>query len=134
MPASIWSFGRVFSGVLLLGLFFLPWLELSCSRTTLLKVSGFQMATGFDVEDPSKDLKAFFGEGPKVRSKKAKAKAEPVYFLVPAVAMVLLTLGLLEATKTGRQKVGGIAALLGSLFLAYKAVKPMGTQEMPPGM
>lgn len=130
IPSSI-AFGI---GVLL---FFMPFLDIKCNTMVLQKVSGVQLATGFQIKSPGSDNTLVGGfENMNDRDTKATTKGEKKEpNMLALAALVLGVIGLVFAllnTKTGGTGgiITGILAAV-ALIATMIDVKSKVKAEMP---
>jgi hypothetical protein len=94
-------------------LFFLPFLDIKCNDVSLQKVSGIELATGFNIKGPGSD-NSLFGNMGKTTGAKGEKKDPYVYALVAlALGVVGFLLSLVNSKTTA---FGGI--ILGVLGIA----------------
>lgn len=114
------SSGRIISSsaaFLILVCFFLPWITVSCGSQEIATVSGYELATGTEID---------LGVGVEER------EADWTFFLVPlaALAVIGLVLASSRGTMTGSMAAGQIAAAtIGLILLAYKWLDGRGEAD-----
>jgi hypothetical protein len=107
-------------------LFFMPFVDIRCNSITLQKVTGVELATGFEIKGPGSD-DTVVGDFERMNDKKADAdlregKNDPNMFALIALAMGVLafifSLFITKSALTGAVITGAlsVAALIGAMF------------------
>lgn len=116
-------------------LFFLPFLDIKCNDMSLQKVSGIELATGFNIKGPGSD-NTLFGNVEKNTGAKGERKDPYVYALVAlalGIAGFLLSLLNIKATAFGGIIIGvlGIIAMIGMMIDIKSDIKgeSLGTED-----
>ena len=116
-------------------LFFLPFMEIKCGNSTLQQVSGFQMATGFNVKknNSGNSLMDDFNPNKSERNISKSEKKDPNMFAL--IALGLGVIGLLLSFAKARGVLGGamITGILAAVALIVLMidVKKQVKLEMP---
>ena len=118
IPSSI-AFGI---GVLL---FFMPFLDIKCNTMVLQKVSGVQLATGFQIKSPGSDNTLVGGfENMNDRDTKATTKGEKKEpNMLALAALVLGAIGLVFALLNA--KTGGTGGIITGILAAVALIATM---------
>ena len=118
IPSSI-AFGV---GVLL---FFMPFLDIKCNTMVLQKVSGVQLATGFQIKSPGSDNTLVGGfENMKDNDTKATTKGEKKEpNLLALAALILGVIGLVFALQN--TKIGGTGGIITGILAAVALIATM---------
>lgn len=116
-------------------LFFLPFLDIKCNDMSLQKVSGIELATGFNIKPPGAN-NSLFGGMEKTAGAKGEKKDPYVFALVAlalGVAGFLLSLLKLKAASFGgiSAAVLGAAAMIGMMIDIKSDIKgeSLGTED-----
>lgn len=116
-------------------LFFLPFMEIKCGNNTLQQVSGFQMATGFNVKSnkPGNSLLDDFNTNKSERNISKTEKKDPNMFALIALGLGVIGLLLSFAKARGVLGIGMITGLLAAVALIVLMidVKRQVKLEMP---
>src|SRR4030095_6477648 len=107
-------------------LFFMPFVDIKCNSITLQKVTGAELATGFEIKGPGSD-NTVVGDFEKMDDKKGdvhfrEGKNDPNIFALVALAMAVLAFifSLVDSKKalTGAVIAGAltVAALIGAMI------------------
>jgi len=111
-------------------LFFLPFIDIKCNNVSLQKVSGIELATGFNIK-PAGSNNSLFGNMEKTTGAKGEKKDPYVYALVAlalGVGGFLLSLINKKATAFGGIIMGalGTAAIIGMMIDIKSDIKGEG--------
>lgn len=116
-------------------LFFMPFMEIKCGNNTLQQVSGFQMATGFNVKknNSGNSLMDDFNTGKSERNIPKSEKKDPNMFALIALGLGVIGLLLSFAKARGVLGVAMITGLLSAVALIGLMidVKKQVKLEMP---
>jgi hypothetical protein len=116
--------GKVLSGpaaVLVVVLFFLPWINVSCDGVEVGELSGYEVATGVVPDEVSDQIAA------------GEVDGKPLLFIIPLVGVVTLALLGLTVWKSSFEVNAGwgqvIASLVGILILILEWLQVQGESE-----
>jgi len=112
--------GTVAFGLALL-LFFMPFLEIKCNSITLQKVSGAQLATGFEIKGPGSD-DSVVGSFDKMntdhsRVSHSRGKNDPNVFALLSLVLGVVGFVMSLIDKKGALTSGVISGILGTVSL-----------------
>jgi len=99
-------------------LFLLPFVDIKCSGTTIKEVRGFELATGFKIEDKSMNQSLFGNMGLEQSTNNNKAeKRDPNMFALAALGLGILAFIIAFLAKGGRSDLSAFMGLLASVAL-----------------
>lgn len=91
-------------------LFLLPFVNIKCGNMTIKEVKGFELATGFTIENGKSNQSIFGDFGTNQSTSNKNEKKDPNVFAMAALGLGILSFILSLGTSRGRS---GIAAFLG---------------------
>jgi len=104
----------VLYGVILI-CFFLPFVNLSCSGQTIMKLTGFQLITGTEVKQPDMFGQDMFGQNNSMDKKSEEIEAQPMALFAFLAALAALLISLIKKKTTAIINV--VISVLGFIFL-----------------
>ena len=114
-PIQRGLFGSPFlsSGAFLVGilLFFMPFLEIKCNTVSVVKITGVNLATGYDIKGPGND-NTMFGRMESFTGSSETGKREPYEYALVALSFGIA--GFLLSLLKG--KVGSFSAIIFGIF------------------
>jgi len=103
------------AGVLL---FLLPFADIKCGGTTIKEVKGFELATGFTVEDKKMNQSLFGGLGNDQSSQNSKSeRRDPNMFALAALALGIIGFIIAFLAKGSRSVIAAFMGVLASVAL-----------------
>jgi hypothetical protein len=99
-------------------LFLLPFVDIKCGGTTIKEVRGFELATGFKVEDKSMNQSLFGNMGLEQSTNNNKAeKRDPNIFALAALGLGIIAFIIAFLAKGGRSVPAAFMGLLASVAI-----------------
>lgn len=112
--------------------FFLPFVNLSCSGQTIMKLTGFQLITGTEVKQPDMFGQDMFGQNNNTMDKKSEEiEAQPMALFAFLAALAALLVSLVKKKPTAIITV--VISVLGFIFLLLLKINIDGDAELNAG-
>jgi hypothetical protein len=117
------KFSAGFYGIIIL-LFFLPFVNLSCSGQTIMSLSGFQLITGADYQPNS-----MFGETTTSEAKEnKKVDSQPLALFALLSAVIALAIGFVKMRTMSLVNI--VLSILGAIFLILLKINMDGDVKL----
>jgi zinc ribbon protein len=121
-------------GVLVVACFFLPWLSIDCGNTTIVKLSGFDLATGHVTLEQRADQQ-LTQSGKDFNTLESEHPVRPQLYLMVVIVCALVIVGysvrmFREMDRVGMFAVGAFG-VFGFLVMVVAAVREFGV-DIPP--
>jgi hypothetical protein len=115
------------AGVLL---FLMPFVDIKCGDTTIKSVKGFELATGFTVEDKNMSKSIFGNLGSDQAETKSKSeKRDPDMYALAALGLGILGL-IVSFLAKGRSVIAALMGVLASVALIVSMINIKGDSKL----